>query len=203
MPIAGKAFAQHAHRDASGLPQAQIIRHRWRRRPPRPAHFAALAMRALRMFFEAGPLGLLRHVNARTHALVRDDYAAGRFFDELQDEDLSSICVAMAALDYRPRPVIMPVYNTDERTARRYSISIDQIYTDWESCIADDHPERTGPRRPARIRSARFAHQAGVSHGQRPHLGCVEQRACAGVGRVHRVARPRRCAAACMLWPLP
>ena len=76
-------------------------------------------MRALRMFFEAGPLGLLRHVNARTHALVRDDYAARvALFDELQDEDLSSIRVAMAALDYRPRLVIMPVYNTDERLLR-------------------------------------------------------------------------------------
>jgi GT2 family glycosyltransferase len=143
MPIAGKAFAQHAYQAMRvRLAAAQIIRHRWRRRPPRPAHFAALAMRALRMFFEAGPLGLLRHVNARTHALVRDDYAAWvALFDELQDEDLSAIRVAMAALDYRPRlSVIMPVYNTDERWLRAAIQSVlDQIYTDWELCIADDH----------------------------------------------------------------
>src|SRR4030095_11462259 len=46
------AFSLHAYRAMRvRLAAARIIRHRWRRRPPRPAHFAALAMRTLRMFF--------------------------------------------------------------------------------------------------------------------------------------------------------
>jgi glycosyltransferase involved in cell wall biosynthesis len=58
----------------------------------------------------------------------------------LSAEDLRAIHDASAQLRYRPLiSVLMPVYNTDERWLRAAIESVrNQLYPDWELCIADD-----------------------------------------------------------------
>ncbi|OPY09663.1 MAG: Hyaluronan synthase [Syntrophaceae bacterium PtaB.Bin095] len=64
----------------------------------------------------------------------------------LSAQDLEDIRVHIDQMAYRPVfSVIVPVYNTDERWLRRCLDSvIEQLYPDWELCIADD--ASTSPR---------------------------------------------------------
>ena len=64
-----------------------------------------------------------------------------RQFDRLSREDLRAIDDSTSRLAYRPLlSVLMPVYNTDERWLRAAIASVqNQLYTNWELCVADDH----------------------------------------------------------------
>ena len=64
-----------------------------------------------------------------------------RQFDRLSREDLHAIDGSTSHLAYRPLlSVLMPVYNTDERWLRAAIASVqNQLYTNWELCVADDH----------------------------------------------------------------
>ena len=106
----------------------------------------------------AGPRGVVRDFNAATHALAREGYRLPfaiwrpgliarlgyaswiRQFDSLSDDDEDAIVTGAARLPYRPLlSVVMPVYNTDERWLRAAIQSVrDQLYDNWELCIADD-----------------------------------------------------------------
>ena len=64
-----------------------------------------------------------------------------RQFDSLNAEDLENILTHIGRLAYRPTlSVIMPVYDVEVRWLREAIDSVrDQLYPDWELCIADDH----------------------------------------------------------------
>lgn len=131
---------------------------RWRGRPPKAADVAHAAANALRIVRRSGPLGLLRAFNARTHELAKESSAGplltqihnvidgfsyrrwARRYDRLSAQDLRAIRESSVRLEYRPLiSVLMPVYNTDERWLRAVIESVrNQLYTDWELCIADD-----------------------------------------------------------------
>ena len=61
-------------------------------------------------------------------------------YDTLDTDDVAQIQERIAQLTRRPRiSVIMPVYNAPERWLRRAIESVqEQLYPDWELCIADD-----------------------------------------------------------------
>ena len=100
----------------------------------------------------------MRDFNAGTHALAREGYRQKvalwkprfferlgyaswvRQFDSLSADDERAIQTGAAQLPYRPLlSVVMPVYNTDERWLRAAIQSVrDQLYDNWELCIADD-----------------------------------------------------------------
>jgi len=100
----------------------------------------------------------VRDFNAGTHALAREGYRQKvalwkprfferlgyaswvRQFDSLSADDERAIQTGAAQLPYRPLlSVVMPVYNTDERWLRAAIQSVrDQLYDNWELCIADD-----------------------------------------------------------------
>ena len=113
---------------------------------------------------ESGPRGLLRAINAGIHELAREGsrnplnpwlrerfgQARYRFeyqwlwiprYDRLRGRDIRALRQATAQLRYQPLlSVIMPVYNSDERWLRAAIESVEnQLYTNWELCIADDH----------------------------------------------------------------
>jgi GT2 family glycosyltransferase len=62
-------------------------------------------------------------------------------FDTLSAEDIQNILKHIETLTYRPiLSVIMPVYNVEVRWLREAIDSVrNQLYPDWELCIADDH----------------------------------------------------------------
>ena len=131
---------------------------RWRSSPPRPADIARAAGQAFRILRDSGPIGLIRAFNAGTHSLAKesslgpflspihnaiDGFGYRRWakrYDRLSEEDLREIDEATGRLTYRPRiSVLMPVYNTDQRWLKAAIQSVrDQLYPNWELCIADD-----------------------------------------------------------------
>jgi GT2 family glycosyltransferase len=113
---------------------------------------------ASRTLVTSGPGRLVRDFNTATHALAREGYRLPSFlrkpqflerlgyaswirqFESLSDDDVRAILAGAAQLPYRPLlSVVMPVYNTDERWLRAAIQSVrDQLYDNWELCIADD-----------------------------------------------------------------
>jgi len=61
-------------------------------------------------------------------------------YDTLSNQDKKKIRIHLQQLKYQPTiSIIMPVYNTPEKWLREAIESvINQIYTNWELCIADD-----------------------------------------------------------------
>jgi len=111
-----------------------------------------------RVLLESGPVGLLKTINAGIHDLAsegarnpidiwlhlgRIEYRQRwiRRFDRLSRQDVREIARATARLAHQPLlSVLMPVYNSDERWLRAAIRSVqNQIYSNWELCIADDH----------------------------------------------------------------
>jgi GT2 family glycosyltransferase len=158
----GKALAVRASRIVLvRLIAVRVLVGRWWRRPPRPGDVSRTIGDAWRLLRESGPGGLFRAFNTGTHALaVEGGSLTGnlmgrihrlfegalyrrwvRQFEQLSPEDLQAIREATARLAYRPLfSVLMPVYNTDERWLRAAIESVrDQLYDNWELCIADDH----------------------------------------------------------------
>jgi GT2 family glycosyltransferase len=137
----------------------RVLLRRWWARPPRPREIGVAIRQAARILRESGPAGLVHAVNAGTHDLARegartpvnqrlrrvlDRVAYRRWirkFDRLSSQDVQAIIDATTGLPYRPLlSVLMPVYNTDERWLRAAITSVqDQLYANWELCIADDH----------------------------------------------------------------
>jgi GT2 family glycosyltransferase len=151
MPInRAKAFARELAARASRIVRvrwmaARVLLWEWMAHPPGPSNLAKTLRRARRTLAQSGPRELLRDINARTHALARDGsklvYAGWiNSFDRLSDTDIVAIQKATTQLAYRPLlSVLMPVYNTDERWLRAAIESVqNQLYSEWELCIADD-----------------------------------------------------------------
>jgi GT2 family glycosyltransferase len=137
---------------------ARVLLWRWWRHPPGPRDVATTFRDAWRVLRESGPRGLARNINAGIHDLAREgarhpvnawirerlnraEYRRWiRRFDRLSAADVRAIEDATSRLRYRPLlSVLMPVYNTDERWLRAAITSVqNQIYTNWQLCIADD-----------------------------------------------------------------
>jgi GT2 family glycosyltransferase len=131
---------------------------RWRSSPPRPADAARAAGQSLEILRRDGPAGVIRAFNAGTHRLAKESSLGplltpihnaidgfgyrrwARRYDRLTPDDLRAIGEATARLAYRPLiSVLMPVYNTDQRWLKTAIQSVrDQLYPNWELCIADD-----------------------------------------------------------------
>lgn len=69
-----------------------------------------------------------------------DDYQRWIAKNQLTEEDLSRIRQEIDAYNYKPLiSIIVPVYNTDQRWLTKCIQSVqNQLYTNWELCIADD-----------------------------------------------------------------
>jgi GT2 family glycosyltransferase len=142
----------------------RVLLFRWWAHPPRRQDVATTIGSAWRLLRESGPGGLLRAINAGIHELAREGsrnplnpwlrerfgQARYRFeyqwlwiprYDRLRGRDIRAIRQATTQLRYQPLlSVIMPVYNADERWLRAAIGSVEnQLYTNWELCIADDH----------------------------------------------------------------
>ena len=139
------------------LTAARVLLSHWWARPPRPRDIAATFRSTWHTLLDSGPGGLLRAINDGVHDLAREgaekpiniwlhlgrvEYRQRwiRRFDRLSRRDISEIEVATRRLTYQPLlSVLMPVYNSDERWLRAGIASVqDQIYSNWELCIADD-----------------------------------------------------------------
>ena len=142
----------------------RVLLFRWWERPPHRQDIAATFRDAWRLLLESGPGGLLRTINAGVHDLalegsrnplhpwLKERFGRARYrfeyqwwwiprYDRLRRRDIRAIEQATAQLAYQPLlSVIMPVYNSDERWLRAAIGSVEnQLYTNWELCIADDH----------------------------------------------------------------
>ena len=111
-----------------------------------------------RILRTSGPVGFVRAFNEGTHRLAKESSLGplltpihnaidglgyrrwARRYDRLSPDDLREIREATERLEYRPLiSVLMPVYNTDQRWLKAAIQSVrDQLYTNWELCIADD-----------------------------------------------------------------
>src|SRR3990167_4117162 len=100
---------------------------------------AELFGKAYRLWERVGTAGLLRKVWWMGYATF--GYARWvKRFDTLDDAAQRAILVRIDQLARRPRiSVLMPTYNSSERWLRQAIDSVrDQLYPDWELCIADD-----------------------------------------------------------------
>ncbi len=72
-----------------------------------------------------------------------------REHDTLSDEDCSDIRARITAFPSKPLiSVLMPVYNVDEIWLRKAIGSVhDQLYTNWELCVADDNSTKPHVRK--------------------------------------------------------
>jgi glycosyltransferase involved in cell wall biosynthesis len=101
--------------------------------------------------FRSGGLGALRirliERSETTRSVSYDNWL--KEFDRLTIDDRKAIAARISQLLYRPRiSVIMPVYNAPDKWLRRAIDSVrEQIYPDWELCIADDASTKPHVRR--------------------------------------------------------
>jgi len=147
----------------------RVLLFRWWDRPPRPQDVTETIRSGWRLLLESGPRGLLGAINAGVHELAREGsrnplnpwirerlgLARYRFeyqwlwiprYDRLRRREIRAIQQSTALLAYQPLlSVIMPVYNSDERWLRAAIRSVEeQLYPNWELCIADDHSTKPG-----------------------------------------------------------
>lgn len=100
---------------------------------------AELVSKAYRLWKRAGTAGVWRRVRWLWHATL--GYTRWvKQFDTLDDTDRRAILDHIGRLHRRPRiSVLMPTYNSPERWLRHAIESVrNQLYPDWELCIADD-----------------------------------------------------------------
>jgi GT2 family glycosyltransferase len=110
------------------------------------------------------------------------DAWVGRY-DTLTGTDEAAIVARVAALDHKPLvSVVMPVYNTAEWMLRRAIDSVtEQLYPNWELCMADDKSTLPHVRavleeyaaRHGRIKLAFREHNGGISAASNTALGLV------------------------------
>jgi glycosyltransferase involved in cell wall biosynthesis len=104
-----------------------------------PRQIPRLATKALAILQKEGVSGLKWRLYKKFQ-LAEEYWRWCKAFDTLTERDRSAIKSHIERLHYTPLiSVIMPVYNTPERWLRRAIDSVrNQLYSDWELCIADD-----------------------------------------------------------------
>lgn len=116
----------------------------------RPEKIPTAAHRIWSIFRAGGARGLKGALVERSRKIRPVQYAAWvEEFDTLGEADHAAIAARIGALASRPRiSVLMPVFNTPEKWLRRAIQSVrEQVYQDWELCIADDSSTRPHVRR--------------------------------------------------------
>jgi O-antigen biosynthesis protein len=116
----------------------------------RPEEIPAAARRVWSIFREGGVRGLKGALVERSRKIGPVRYAAWiEEFDTLGEADRAAIASRISALKSHPRiSVLMPVFNTPEKWLRRAIQSVrEQMYQEWELCIADDASTRPHVRR--------------------------------------------------------
>ena len=116
----------------------------------RPEEIPAAARRVWSIFREGGVRGLKGALVERSRRIGPVRYAAWiEEFDTLREADRAAIAARIAGMVSRPRiSVLMPVFNTPEKWLRRAIQSVrEQLYPEWELCIADDASTRPHVRR--------------------------------------------------------
>ena len=109
--------------------------------PTGPRHVQAAAATALRLLRSRGLRGFSEELRDRARGVGTSDYQEWiAQFDTLSAYDIRAIQTRIGQLPRRPRfSVVMPVYETPERWLRRAIESVrDQLWPEWELCIADD-----------------------------------------------------------------
>jgi FkbM family methyltransferase len=93
-------------------------------------------------------------------------------FDTLDAADLALIRERIQQLPRRPRiSILMPVYNAPERWLRRAIESVEnQLYPDWQLCIADDASTETHVRRVLEEYAARDPRITAVFRDRNGHI---------------------------------
>lgn len=89
----------------------------------------------------SGPGGLYHGLDiARNVIRISHQYKQWQQAHHLTTADLLEIKQTLALLKYQPKiSILLPVYNTEERWLRRAIDSVrQQLYPQWELCIADD-----------------------------------------------------------------
>jgi GT2 family glycosyltransferase len=115
---------------------------RLRRIGLRPRELRRQFTRGWQMFRTSGPYALVRSLTTAESGGGQNygyhDWAAR--YDTLSEIDRNDIRARIDKLSLRPRiSVVMPVFETEERWLRRAIDSVrEQLYPDWELCIADD-----------------------------------------------------------------
>lgn len=100
------------------------------------------AKTAFNIFRTGGVRGLLRHWN-KIARQSRKDRAYQKWLElhgSIDNAERAKLREALKDLAYKPLiSIILPVYNIDEKWLRKCVGSVvDQIYPNWELCIADD-----------------------------------------------------------------
>ncbi len=102
-----------------------------------------LLKKALRVFREDGLAGVFGKAAARKANLQLDrDYPEWiDRYERLTDDEILLVKAKIGEFRHQPLiSVLMPVYNVDAKWLKLAIDSVrDQIYTNWELCIADDH----------------------------------------------------------------
>ena len=80
-----------------------------------------------------------------TLGLTKRDYEIWISANMLREKEISLIKDGIKNFRYQPRiSIVMPVYNVDERWLEKAIQSVlDQVYENWELCIADDASSKT------------------------------------------------------------
>jgi len=128
-----------------GRPVAQIL---WRE----PERIGPALRKAVHLLRRGGLRGLKHALieRSRSRGNHQVDYQAWiEEFDRLDQADRASIRQRIESMPLRPRfSVVMPVYETPERWLRRAIESVsEQLYDNWELCIADDASKSPQVRR--------------------------------------------------------
>lgn len=116
----------------------------------RPQEIPGAVQRVWSIFRKGGVRGLKGALFERSRKIGPIRYSAWvEEFDTLREGDRAAIAARIAALPSRPRiSVLMPVFNTPEKWLRRAIGSVqEQLYPEWELCIADDASTRPHVRR--------------------------------------------------------
>lgn len=100
-------------------------------------NISELFIKGFRLWRREGLHGLTRLIHGLSHISYREWISR---YDVITDLDRIRISREIAAMTYRPLiSVLMPTYNTPEAFLQKAIESVqNQLYPDWELCIADD-----------------------------------------------------------------
>lgn len=136
------------HLGAASVRHATRLRLAWKVAEPLvkkfrsdPAHIVSAARAAAKLIRAEGVSGVRRELAgraARSSAITYDEWVVR--YDTLDREGCAALSRRLPLLRRRPLfSVLMPTFESPERWLRRAVESVrEQIYPDWELCIADD-----------------------------------------------------------------
>jgi O-antigen biosynthesis protein len=105
-------------------------------------HTNSKIQKLLRIYRRRGTLGLLNFLYQITKSRLKNKIAYQKWIKKntLTEQDITSACHQIEQWQLRPKfSIIMPVYNVEAKWLTKAIESVrNQIYSNWELCIADD-----------------------------------------------------------------